>query len=292
MEMADKVPDTKLAQAIRSLQNEIEEKYTILKALRTEFNPEDINYYAYVKNEAWQAKRLSTFRRDGFRCVICGESKNLNCHHITYENLGVEENSDLVTLCEICHEKVHSGNSVERLLNDRRLDLADIERALKAKEQELRERNQRYQIEKYFENYDQMRMFAAAILLGDDYFFKLNDEEKIGRYCVNWFRSELVNWLNNGNHIEDFEDKYSDIDFSKLPLLAFDNMPSERIGKIELYLRYLAHCGYSQTSHYLDIGYKSGGKEDKELNSKNEFYKKLIYDFGYLEQKARDIAER
>ena len=84
----------------------------------------------------------------------------------------------------------------------------------------------------------------------------------------------------------------SGIDFSKLPLLAFDNMPSERIGKIELYLRYLAHCGYSQTSHYLDIGYKSGGKEDKELNSKNEFYKKLIYDFGYLEQKARDIAER
>ena len=87
-------------------------------------------------------------------------------------------------------------------------------------------------------------------------------------------------------------DKVPDVDFSKLPLIAFDKIPSKQIDRIELYLRYLAHCGYRQTSHYLDIEHKSGGKGDKELISKNEFYQKLIYDFGYLEQKARDIAER
>lgn len=67
-----------------------------------------VNYYEYLKSEAWQEKRMQTFKRDGFRCVKCGAEKNLRCHHITYERLGNEEASDLVTLCDDCHARLHN----------------------------------------------------------------------------------------------------------------------------------------------------------------------------------------
>ena len=59
--------------------------------------------------------RQKVFRRDGFKCVICGKAKNLNVHHITYENLGAEKVSDLVTLCRDCHEDIHNGKPNERM---------------------------------------------------------------------------------------------------------------------------------------------------------------------------------
>ena len=154
--MADRVPDTKLAEAIRSLQNEIEEKYTILKALRAEFKPEEIDYYEYLKTAAWQEQRQRIFRRDGFRCVCCGETKNLNVHHITYENLGTEQECDLVTLCQPCHEKIHS-----KFVPTRRE-------------------------ERYF-THDDIHLLSLAQLLGD-YYLNLADELKLcpchfeGRY--------------------------------------------------------------------------------------------------------------
>lgn len=72
-----------------------------------------VPYYEYLKSKAWQKQRLKTFKRDGFKCVCCGASINLRAHHITYENLGAEEDGDLVTLCKECHEKVHGGKSVK-----------------------------------------------------------------------------------------------------------------------------------------------------------------------------------
>jgi hypothetical protein len=105
--------DTKLAKAIRELQNEVEQKITLLEALRKEYDPEEIDYYKYIQTQAWEETRQKVFRRDGFRCVICNEAKDLNVHHITYENLGAEKVSDLVTLCRDCHEHIHSGQPYE-----------------------------------------------------------------------------------------------------------------------------------------------------------------------------------
>ena len=67
-----------------------------------------IEYKKYMESAEWIAKRNMALRRDGFVCKRCGSAKNLNVHHITYKNLGHEEMDDLVTLCETCHEYIHS----------------------------------------------------------------------------------------------------------------------------------------------------------------------------------------
>ena len=101
-------PDTELANAIRTLQNEVDAKIFVLENLRKQYSGNDvIEWGDYIHSVAWEETRQKVFRRDGFRCTVCGSSVNLNCHHITYENLGAEKLSDLVTLCQKCHEKVH-----------------------------------------------------------------------------------------------------------------------------------------------------------------------------------------
>lgn len=64
-------------------------------------------YGEYIKSNEWQETRQRIIKRDRFRCVMCGEPKNLHVHHITYENLGEEKDADLVTLCEKCHIELH-----------------------------------------------------------------------------------------------------------------------------------------------------------------------------------------
>lgn len=56
--------------------------------------------------------RLSVFKRDGFACVGCGDNRggNLQAHHILsftkYPNLRLDV-SNGVTLCRLCHKKIH-----------------------------------------------------------------------------------------------------------------------------------------------------------------------------------------
>ena len=114
-------PDSELSNAIRSLQKEIEEKSFILKELLKNYDPKSINYYEYLKTAAWQEQRQKVFRRDGYKCVCCGEVKNLEAHHITYKQLGAESISDLVTLCDECHEGLHNGLSFDDMKEKRRL---------------------------------------------------------------------------------------------------------------------------------------------------------------------------
>lgn len=66
-----------------------------------------IPYSVYIKSRQWQEKRDARLRLDRYRCQMCGTAKNLNVHHITYERLGNEDMSDLVTLCQNCHEQAH-----------------------------------------------------------------------------------------------------------------------------------------------------------------------------------------
>ena len=121
--MADKKPDTDLASAIRQLQDEIDGKIAILEALRSNYDPAEIDYYKYLKTTAWENMRQKTFRRDGFKCVICGTEKNLECHHLTYDNLGAELRGDLITLCKDCHRLLHEGKTIEQIKLDRGAEL-------------------------------------------------------------------------------------------------------------------------------------------------------------------------
>ena len=55
--------------------------------------------------------RLATLMRDGFKCKICGKSKcRLEIHHILPRSKGGKDSiSNLITLDEQCHNKIHSG---------------------------------------------------------------------------------------------------------------------------------------------------------------------------------------
>jgi len=49
----------------------------------------------------WEARRESTFQRDGRKCRKCGSTRRLQAHHTSYRT------QKLVTLCHSCHQKEH-----------------------------------------------------------------------------------------------------------------------------------------------------------------------------------------
>ena len=71
-------------------------------------------YAEYLLSEQWAETRQRILRRDGFRCSVCNASNGLNVHHRTYERIGCEADSDLVTLCRECHEIFHRSGKLCR----------------------------------------------------------------------------------------------------------------------------------------------------------------------------------
>lgn len=67
-------------------------------------------YLAYLESSTWKIKRLEALRLASYRCQNCGGAAgpNLQVHHLNYERLGYEEQSDLVVLCKWCH-KIKDG---------------------------------------------------------------------------------------------------------------------------------------------------------------------------------------
>lgn len=61
-------------------------------------------YQEYVNSKWWKAwKRL----HKQSKCQICGFRYELDVHHLNYDNLGDEKDSDLITLCRRCHWDEH-----------------------------------------------------------------------------------------------------------------------------------------------------------------------------------------
>ncbi len=63
-------------------------------------------------DEKWNVVRKSVYRRDGYKCMACGEDNSvLHCHHIIpAKDLPFSEFYDkdnLITLCRDCHDDVH-----------------------------------------------------------------------------------------------------------------------------------------------------------------------------------------
>jgi 5-methylcytosine-specific restriction endonuclease McrA len=65
-----------------------------------------LNYYEYIKSARWKRKADKRRRRDKFICQHCG-ARGWQVHHKTYERLGHERMSDLETLCDKCHRRIH-----------------------------------------------------------------------------------------------------------------------------------------------------------------------------------------
>jgi len=69
-----------------------------------------MTYSKDLKNGQWQKKRLEILQRDNFKCLCCKSQDNLVVHHLYYK-YGLKpwqyKNDSLVTLCGVCHTKLH-----------------------------------------------------------------------------------------------------------------------------------------------------------------------------------------
>lgn len=61
---------------------------------------------SYYSSPEWERTRQRIFERDSYVCQSCG--RGAECvHHFLYERLGNENDMDLISLCNRCHEGVH-----------------------------------------------------------------------------------------------------------------------------------------------------------------------------------------
>lgn len=69
-----------------------------------------MNYEDYINfSDSWRRKRNECLMRDNFTCVKCGSKRNLEAHHLNYTRIGHENvNTDLITLCHSCHQKLEN----------------------------------------------------------------------------------------------------------------------------------------------------------------------------------------
>lgn len=72
------------------------------------------SYSELLQDPRWQKKRLEIYNRDNWTCQMCGNGLTdgvpLNIHHRVYHKgyLPWEyKDSDLLTICEKCHAKLH-----------------------------------------------------------------------------------------------------------------------------------------------------------------------------------------
>lgn len=71
-------------------------------------------YHQQLEHPLWIRKRSQILKRDEYQCRLCGSTHSLQVHHIKYskdKKAWEYPNSDLITLCEDCHKKVHADPS-------------------------------------------------------------------------------------------------------------------------------------------------------------------------------------
>lgn len=106
----------------------------------------DLNYKPaydrYIQSEEWAYKRQKILERDGYKCVVCKETNNLNVHHLTYVHLGNELPTELVTLCNKCHAAYHSIEKMRYELH------AQLEEERQQEYQEIRDKREEEELQK------------------------------------------------------------------------------------------------------------------------------------------------
>jgi 5-methylcytosine-specific restriction endonuclease McrA len=65
------------------------------------------DYQTYLRSPEWKAKRARVLEFWDYKCVTCYSHLDLEVHHRTYARLGDELLTDLIVLCDRCHEKFH-----------------------------------------------------------------------------------------------------------------------------------------------------------------------------------------
>lgn len=74
---------------------------------------EKLRHWGYQKgfNYEFSSRREAILNRDKYTCRICGKKHTrLEVHHIIYRSQGgTDDENNLITLCEDCHDKLHKG---------------------------------------------------------------------------------------------------------------------------------------------------------------------------------------
>jgi hypothetical protein len=61
----------------------------------------------YTNN--WDNIRRQVYKRDNYRCVLCGQKKKLHAHHIIPIKVSKNNSlSNLVSVCDKCHRKLEA----------------------------------------------------------------------------------------------------------------------------------------------------------------------------------------
>lgn len=70
-------------------------------------------YDQHINSPEWAARKDQYYAGHARRCRACGSVKKIHLHHKTYVRFKYELDSDLVPLCEGCHDKVHALHKVQ-----------------------------------------------------------------------------------------------------------------------------------------------------------------------------------
>ena len=77
-------------------------------------------YDAYLRSEAWRAKRQQRLDFCNGICEYCRIAPAEQVHHLTYERIFNENLDDLRGICILCHEKLHPGKKFKKFGRRRR----------------------------------------------------------------------------------------------------------------------------------------------------------------------------
>jgi hypothetical protein len=89
-----------------------------------------ISLTRYIHSPWWKRRKQRYYRRHLKKCRVCGSKVQVQLHHLTYERMYQERDTDLVALCAVHHKQAHRAvdagdctlaDSLEYLRRQRRL---------------------------------------------------------------------------------------------------------------------------------------------------------------------------
>jgi len=72
--------------------------------------------------------RKAIYRRDGYACALCGDTRRLQIHHVVPRSRGGgDSHHNLICLCAVCHALAHGTALQETYLTKDDVELACVE---------------------------------------------------------------------------------------------------------------------------------------------------------------------
>lgn len=74
----------------------------------------------YLRSEEWRDKSVFILQRDPI-CRVCDKKPSVDAHHLTYERIHHERESDLIGICRTCHNFIHAHKELSSIFDLSRL---------------------------------------------------------------------------------------------------------------------------------------------------------------------------